>query len=421
MSETYTYSIPKADYASLVDGFLNKKCQNLRFQIINNYQDFQQRRDEWNALVEQSLNDYVFLRHEWFDVWWNNFGNGSQLFVVMVYVDEQLVAIAPLMIGKWRLRFVSVRCLKFMENDESPRCEFIFHPKYFFVLSRLLNFISRHSRSWDLVLFRNISSFSPTFIALKHFLSKRKFAHGFQDALVSPFIQFNGNWDDFLGTLSKRFRRSIRQFRRKAFANGNVTYEEINVSPANAVLLMNTLSSIGSHSWKNPINSDIGSGQNRRKFFAELSRISSFHGWLKIWILRVDNKPVAFHYILNYNNISYLLRSEFDENYRDLSPGSTLQTIVIENFFRNQGQEFDFCGGDDAYKKHWTKENRHHKTVFIFSDYIKSQLLYLMEFQLLTRLKKIRDHKKTQHQLLRISNVVGGNFAVFQKLRNLSE
>ncbi|MEZ4761811.1 MAG: hypothetical protein R3C26_00980 [Calditrichia bacterium] len=66
-----------------------------------------------------------------------------------------------------------------------------------------------------------------------------------------------------------------------------------------------------------------------------------------------------------------------------------MQTIVIENFFRNQGQEFDFCGGDDAYKKHWTKENRHHKTVFIFSGItLKSQLLYLMEFQLLTRLKK---------------------------------
>ena len=316
----------------LLKSHLAELRQDTQFFVIQSFAEFQQLAGEWNELLADTGRDYVFLRHEWFETWWNSFGEESELFVIIARHKGRLILAAPLMIGRWKLRMFKPRCLKFIENDESPRCEIIVHPRFVFLLPRFYDFLIQHSQKWDLALFRNMPAFSPTFISLKQYLHNNSLMHGFQDGLASPYIQYSGEWEQYLMSLSKRFRRSIRQFRRNMQRNGNVTCEKIIASPAEALEIMETLSQIGKQSWKNPIRTDISSGKARRMFFKNLKAHPTTHKWLKIWVLRVADKPVAFQYMLTYNDITYLLRSEFDEAYRHLSPGSTLQTFVIEDF-----------------------------------------------------------------------------------------
>ncbi len=402
----------------LLKSRLKELHQDTQFHIVQSFSEFKQLGDEWNELLAHTDRDYVFLRHEWFTTWWKSFGDDSKLFVIIARHKGQLILAAPLMIGRWKVRMFKPRCLKFIENDESPRCEIIVHPHYMFLLPRFYNFLMQHSHRWDLALFRNMPAFSPTFMSLKQYLHNSSLMHGFQNGLASPFIQFSGEWEAYLMSLSKRFRRSIRQLRRNMLRNGNITCEKIVASPAEALEIMETLSQIGKQSWKNPIRTDISSGIARRTFFKNLKAHETTHKWLKIWVLRVAGKPIAFQYMLTYKGITYLLRSEFDEAYRHLSPGSTLQTFVIEDFFQSGGKIFDFCGGEEAYKRHWTHQINYHKNVFIFSSHFKSHALYALEFHLIKNLRNIIHSTTRKQGLLSLSGFIWGNLPSIQKLRS---
>ena len=67
--------------------------------------------DSWNALVEQSIADTPFSRHEYLSEWWKtlgggewNAGNGSQqpeLILISARENDQLIGIAPLFTAEY--------------------------------------------------------------------------------------------------------------------------------------------------------------------------------------------------------------------------------------------------------------------------------------------------------------------------------
>ena len=55
---------------------------------------------EWNTLVEQSVSDVPFLRHEVLRQWWQTLGGGewkrAELVLISARENDKLVGIAPL-------------------------------------------------------------------------------------------------------------------------------------------------------------------------------------------------------------------------------------------------------------------------------------------------------------------------------------
>ena len=72
----------------------------MKIQVINQYNDFIKLKDTWNELLMKSNHTLVFLTHQWTDVWWKAFGEGKELFILLVYDGNELVAIAPFMRNK---------------------------------------------------------------------------------------------------------------------------------------------------------------------------------------------------------------------------------------------------------------------------------------------------------------------------------
>src|SRR5258706_15655780 len=69
-----------------------------------------QMRVEWNQLVERSQADHVLLTHEWITTWWTYFGEGADLWVILVRDGDRLLAAAPLMRTRRRLAGPAARC-----------------------------------------------------------------------------------------------------------------------------------------------------------------------------------------------------------------------------------------------------------------------------------------------------------------------
>ena len=56
--------------------------------------------NEWNALIEHSITNVPFIRHEYLRAWWQTRGGGewpqAELVLVTAHRDGQLVGVAPL-------------------------------------------------------------------------------------------------------------------------------------------------------------------------------------------------------------------------------------------------------------------------------------------------------------------------------------
>src|SRR5512147_2190096 len=73
------------------------------FKLHTDFSEFEQ--TTWNALVEQSIADTPFSRHEYLSEWWKTRGGGewnqAELVLVSATENDQLIGIAPLFITEY--------------------------------------------------------------------------------------------------------------------------------------------------------------------------------------------------------------------------------------------------------------------------------------------------------------------------------
>src|SRR6185503_8358738 len=65
--------------------------------VINDYDTFSKLEPEWNDTVDRAGLTHPFLRHEWLRSWWDSFGAGGMLNIMVVRAGQKIIALAPLM------------------------------------------------------------------------------------------------------------------------------------------------------------------------------------------------------------------------------------------------------------------------------------------------------------------------------------
>jgi DNA-binding transcriptional LysR family regulator len=125
----------------------------------------------WNTLVEQSIADTPFSRHEYLAEWWQTRGGGewndAELVLVSASENGQLVGIAPLFIAEYdgRKAVLLVGSIEISDYlDLIVRAE---HLSRF--LSELIDFLaSSLPDNWSALDWYNLPDDSPTLAALSY-------------------------------------------------------------------------------------------------------------------------------------------------------------------------------------------------------------------------------------------------------------
>jgi len=108
---------------------------------------------------------------------------------------------------------------------------------------------------------------------------------------------------------------------------------------------------IYNRSWKRP--------EPYPEFIPQLLRLSARRGWLRLGIARYDGNPAAAQIWLVSQKTAYIFKLAYDENYKQLSPGTVLTAFMMEYVIERDGvTSVDYLSGDDAYKKDWMSQRR---------------------------------------------------------------
>lgn len=349
---------------------------------ITTYRDFVSLKKNWNELLESSQeSDNVFLRHEWFDVWWQAFGTEKSLFILLYYDDKKkLVGIAPFMLFRDMYKGLPYKRLGFIEDPNAPSMNFIVKQKCEErVICGLVKFLlNREQKRWHAVVLNKIADSSSTISICTQFLQDNKAGFLLRKSQNSPYIPMNSNWETFLKTTSVKFRKQLRNKINKLKKSGEVSFEVWHDIGTNREHLNDALAA-SSLSWKHHDGTSMTSTPERRRFFELLSDVGSKNGWLRIWLLKLNGKSIATEYHLEYKGKTHAMRGDFDESYNGLSPGSILEAHIIEQCFKNGVLEYDFCGLPFGYKMRWTKLLHERSNLLFYNATPYSHILYWVQ------------------------------------------
>ena len=328
----------------------------------------------WNALVEESITDTPFSRHEYLSQWWNTLGGGewkdAELVLVSATENDQLVGIAPLFITEYdgRQAMMLVGSIEISDYlDLIVRAGDL--PQF---LSGLLDFLLSHDaethrlgshrpddllggQAWSALDWYNLPDVSPTLAALKAESEKRGWTYHEETYRPTPRIPLNGSFEDYLARLEKKQRHEIRRkMRRAAESEKNVRFNISNgTQDINAEI--NAFFDLMIH---DPGKAEFLHPAMREQMFATI-RSAHEHGYLWLAFLEVDGTKTAASLNFDYKNKLWGYNSGVSREHMELSPGWVLLAHTIQWCCENKRYEFDFMRGDEEYKYRFGGVNKY--------------------------------------------------------------
>ncbi len=325
---------------------------------ITDLGQFASLREDWGELLRDSASDCVFLTWEWLFTWWRHLSAGRRLALLTVRENGRLTAIAPFAQRAPNLaRFLPSRSIEFLGSGT--------------VGSDYLDVVVRRGaepsavpliadwlcRGKMVLTLSQLNARSAAF-AVAEVARREGWSVSAEKTNVCPYIDLTGlSWESYLATRSANQRYNFgRQFRnlQKRF---RVTLERV-VSEEQREKALNRLWALHRLRWAPRGGSDAFGSPSVLSFHSAFTRLALERGWLRLYLLLLDDTPAAALYGLMYQGKFLFYQSGFDPEWARRSIGMVTLGLAIKDAIREEAVEFDMLHGDEQYKFHWAGASR---------------------------------------------------------------
>jgi CelD/BcsL family acetyltransferase involved in cellulose biosynthesis len=341
----------------------------------------------WNQLVEESGIVHPFVRHEWVRRWWEAFGRGRKLHLVLVRDDDGPLALAPLMLSRRRHYGVAVRTLEFLANEHVPRFDVIVARRPAEAYRALWEHLAALEDAWDVIQLQEIPAGSATLEELPRLAAAAGYLTGRWPSLRSPYLPTLGGWEMYLRGLTGKQRRLIRNRMRRLTDRGAVELEVV-AGPEEVRAALDEGLRLEDSGWKAMQGTAILSRPDTEAFYRTLAETAAERGWLRLCFLRAGGRRVAFAYTLDYGRRRYLLKVGYDPAWSGCSPQNSLHALALPLAFASGCLEYDFLGNNEEWKRRWTPHERVHEWLFVFRPELRLRLVHGLKFGVIPRLRR---------------------------------
>ncbi len=168
----------------------------------------------------------------------------------------------------------------------------------------------------------------------------------------SPYLDLPSSYEDLLASISHDLRSQVNRRRRSLAKMGTVRLRSVRGGQGLEDALATVLRLEGS-GWKTRAGTAILSDPAVHNLYRSFALRASEEGWLRLYILEVDGRPIAADYGCSFGRVGYLLKTGFDEEFQRYSPGLVLRAEVLRASIEEGLSGYDFLGGPDPYKLRW--------------------------------------------------------------------
>jgi CelD/BcsL family acetyltransferase involved in cellulose biosynthesis len=360
----------------------------IRAETISDYQAFLDLEPAWNRLLADSGIDHPFVEHTWLRTWWECFGEGSTIHIIVVSDGQEIQAIAPLILTTIRMFGIPVRRLGFFYNAHVPRTGFIIRKDAENAYNAIWIHLLRERALWDLLQLCQLTVESSTLHEMRNLASEDGFPNGVWLSGESPYVSLETSWRDYYGSLATKHRSNLRNRFKRLNGTGPVELETVTRQNSLSVDLEAGLR-LEESAWKRDAGTAISCDRRVRKFYESFARRAAEKNWLRLNFLKAGTQRVAFDYSLAYKQRVFLLKLGYDPAFSAYSPSNLLLALAMERAFDEDFSKYDFLGESADWKRCWTKDAMPNYWLFVFADTLKGRWLSRVKFRMNSWLKTL--------------------------------
>lgn len=363
---------------------------SLVVQTVRAREGIEALRGPWEDLLARETHRSPFLSPDWFRCCLEVAEESTPLFLA-AWEGDRLVGLAPFCVFTQKVRWRVARAVGFIRCRETPFADFVVEPsRRDEVLAAILAHLHSVERSsWDLLVLAPWPESSLNAGAVREWLraTGRKWTQGVVS--VVPIVTMPEGWEAFMESRSYLFRKSRRGILNRMQKLGTAEVECHRADPDGGVL--RTVYDVSERGWKHQEGKALTNREDSKRFFAVLTEAAGRRGWLLVWILKLNGRPIAMEYNLMEDGIAYALRADFDQEHRRSSPGAYLEYHIFERLFTEGCRAYQAGPGSDAYKLRWAENLGRNLGVTIYNGGLANQALWLAERWVLPGLRRVRD------------------------------
>lgn len=345
----------------------------------------------WDALCAASARPSVFASHAWLDSAWAWAQASSAPRILLV---DDGAAAAALALAREPLAGLPFRTLQWLEVPDAQDCDLVCAPgAEVAAASALLDALLAERGAWDKLRLGRLDDDSAVRSALPPLLEARRVAYRLEQVDANLYVDLAGDWEGFQAALSRSFKKKLNLARNRLAKLGATRVASYGAPGGElaAADAFAALTAISAKSWKQATGTTLDQ-PGPAAFAARLAARFAGSGRLHVWLLYLDERVVATELQLVQGKNVHALRSDFDPELEDASPGTNLSVEILRRLFAShQGGRYLMGPGANAYKRRWTDKALPLYELTAYSPTARGRARYLLEQKLRPAARRIRD------------------------------
>ena len=303
---------------------------------------FESLADHWQQLINECSEPTFFDSQTWQRTWWAEFGNDSELKLLLVRSDAGDVnMIAPMMVDGSQVSFLGSTDLvdyhDFLTRDrQSPTC-----------IRSVLSAITDMSEI-DTILLQSLPGNSPTITHFREAAEQAGWNVEIEQEDVAPRVELPETWDEYVSSLRKKDRHELRRKLRRLEAAGETRQVELS-SPEDVEAAMGDFMRL--HRMSTPDKNEFMTPE-REQFFTKIAIELARENSTRLCFLEVNGEREATSLSFVSGNVRYLYNSGYNPAQSKLSVGLLNHALAIKSSIEHGHRVFDFMRGNESYKYH---------------------------------------------------------------------
>ena len=319
----------------------NDRSDVVKLRVLTSGDELASLRQGWDELNE-AAGARPFTGWSWCSTWWRHLGRG-RLNVVVCEESGVPVALAPLH-ERWRL---GLRLTRFLGHGLGSVSEVVVAPGH---------------EDAGMRIWKHLLSSPNRFLELLEYDAHHAGLVNIALASAStqvevrdrcPVIALKGSWDEYLKSRSKSLRRALRVGEQRLADEGSEHRTEVVTTPERLEAVLPEVKSVYDLAERAAPRQHFLAGP-LAGFTRQLLGLAAEEDRLRLFVSRVDGKPVSFDMAFAAGRRLSVWVGRFDPAFAQLSPGHLSQRAIMERAFEEGHDEVDLLLGDHAYKRRWS-------------------------------------------------------------------
>lgn len=279
-----------------------------------------------------------FVTPPWLAAWWSCFGDGRELLLLRISMDDMDLGVAPLMVQDGSARIIgSTDLCDYGDCITAPGGQHLFYRV-------LLNFLAAEGLR-QLVL----QQIRPDSSAYRHVLPAAE-ESGWKVHVnrqnISLQLDLPSSWEHYLEMLGTKQRHEARRKLRRVHEAGQV--DLVNVGAGREILpAIDRFLHLFRQS--RPDKMEFMT-ESREKFFRTLAYELAQGEMLSLIGLELDGQQAAALFCVESGDTLYLYNNGFDPRFRAISLGVVSKLLSIKMSIEAGMRSYDFLSGTEQYK-----------------------------------------------------------------------